>query len=131
MRLLPTERPPLTIRRLAWSALAGLLAGVLLARGAVTLVLALVPGDQPYVRTVVGTFGALLSVIVGFALAGALSTRGLPIPRLGLTRSQARWRSAIAAGSTAGLLILPVGGCWPSPAPITKGRWGRPWGWRS
>ncbi|GGK16822.1 hypothetical protein GCM10008955_07800 [Deinococcus malanensis] len=110
MRLLPTERPPLTIRRLAWSALAGLLAGVLLARGAVTLVLALVPGDQPYVRTVVGTFGALLSVIVGFALAGALSTRGLPIPRLGLTRSQARWRSAIAAGSTAGLLILPVGG---------------------
>ncbi|ACO46548.1 conserved hypothetical protein; putative membrane protein [Deinococcus deserti VCD115] len=125
MRLLPTERPRLTIRRLAWSALAGLLAGVVLARVAVTLVLALVPADQPYVRAVVGTFSAVLSVIVGFALAGALSTRGLPLARLGLTQSRARWRSAIAAGSTAGLLVLPVGGLLALAGAYQEGALGR------
>ncbi|MFC4637351.1 phospholipase D-like domain-containing protein [Deinococcus hohokamensis] len=110
MRLLPTDRPPQTLRRLAWSAVAGLLVGLVLARGVVTLVLALVPAEQPYLRALVGTLGALLSVILGFSLAGALSTRGLPLARLGLDRTRARARAALAAGSTAGLLVLPAAG---------------------
>ncbi|MFC4425966.1 phospholipase D-like domain-containing protein [Deinococcus navajonensis] len=110
MRLLPSDRPPQTLRRLAWSAVAGLLVGLLLARGVVTLVLALLPPEQPYLRALVGTLGALLSVILGFSLSGALSTRGLPLIRLGLGRSQARARAALAAGSTAGLLVLPAAG---------------------
>ncbi|ANE43317.1 phospholipase D-like domain-containing protein [Deinococcus puniceus] len=109
MRLLPRFSPWSVVARLSFSAVLGVLLGALLARGAVSLVLALVPAGQPYVRGVVGTLAAVLSVMVGFGLSGALSTRALPIARLGLSRAQARIRGGIAAGATAGLLIVPVG----------------------
>jgi len=110
MRLLPRHDPLTQGRRLALAALAGLLLGALLARGAVSVVLALVPPGQPLVRALVGGLSALLSVTLGFGLAGGLSARALPLARLGLTRGQARLRAGAAAGATGGLLILPVGG---------------------
>lgn len=109
MRLFPRFSPWSVVGRLSLSAVVGVLVGVLLARGAVSVVLALIPAGQPYVRGAVGTLAALLSVMVGFGLSGALSTRALPISRLGLTRAQARIRGGVAAGATAGLLIVPVG----------------------
>lgn len=109
MRLLPHHAPLSQVSRLALSALAGLLLGALLARGAVSVVLAVVPAGQPLVRAVVGALAALLSVMLGFGLAGALSARALPLARLGLTRGQARARAGIAAATTIGLLIVPVG----------------------
>ncbi|MBB5232814.1 phospholipase D-like domain-containing protein [Deinococcus budaensis] len=110
MRLLPRHDPLSQGWRLALAALAGLLLGALLARGAVSVVLALVPPGQPYVRTLVGGLSALISVTLGFGLAGGLSARALPLARLGLTRGQARLRAGAAAGATAGLLVVPVGG---------------------
>ncbi|WP_034384035.1 phospholipase D-like domain-containing protein [Deinococcus sp. YIM 77859] len=109
MRLLPHHDLRAQGERLALAALAGLLLGALLARGAVSAVLALVPPGQPLLRALAGALGALLSVTLGFALAGALSARALPLTRLGLTRGQARWRAGVAAGATAGLLIVPLG----------------------
>jgi hypothetical protein len=91
MRLLPRHDPLMLGGRLALAALAGLLLGALLARGAVSVVLALVPPGQPLVRAVVGGLAALLSVTLGFGLTGALSARGLPLVRLGLTRRRACW----------------------------------------
>ncbi|MFB9993992.1 phospholipase D-like domain-containing protein [Deinococcus oregonensis] len=109
MRLFPRFSPWSVVGRLSFSAVVGVLAGALLARGAVSLVLALIPAGQPYVRGVIGALAAILSVMVGFGLSGALSTRALPLSRLGLTRAQARVRGGVAAGATAGLLIVPVG----------------------
>ncbi|WP_216328690.1 phospholipase D-like domain-containing protein [Deinococcus aestuarii] len=110
MRLLPRHSPPAHLGRLAFSAVAGFLLALVLARGAVSVVLAVVPPGQPYVRAVVGTLAALGSVVLSFGLAGALSARALPLARLGLTRGQARARAGVAAGATAGLLVVPVGG---------------------
>ncbi|MEF2279988.1 phospholipase D-like domain-containing protein [Deinococcus sp. YIM 134068] len=110
MRLLPRHSPSSQAARLALSALAGLLLAGVLARGAVSVVLAVVPPGQPYVRAVVGTLAALASVVLSFGAAGALSARALPLARLGLTRAQARARAGLAAGATAGLLVVPVGG---------------------
>ncbi|WP_102125146.1 phospholipase D-like domain-containing protein [Deinococcus planocerae] len=110
MRLLPRHSPPAHLGRLALSALAGFLLAVVLARGAVSVVLAVVPPGQPYVRAALGTLAALGSVVLSFGLAGALSARALPLDRLGLTPGQARARAGIASGVTAGLLVVPVGG---------------------
>lgn len=110
MRLLP--RPPTLAQggRLVLAALAGLALGLLLARGVLSVVLALVPPGQPLVRALVGGLGALVSVTLGFGLSGALSARALPLGRLGLSRGQARLRAGVASGTTAGLLIVPVAG---------------------
>lgn len=110
MRLLPPPPHPAQAGRLALAALAGLALGLLLARGVLSGVLALVPPGQPLVRALVGGLGALASVTLGFGLAGALSARALPLGRLGLSRAQARGRAGAAAGATAGLLVVPVGG---------------------
>ncbi|SMB93483.1 phospholipase D-like domain-containing protein [Deinococcus hopiensis] len=109
MRLLPRHDPPSQVRRLALSALAGLALGLLLARGALGVVLALVPPGQELARAVIGVLAAVLSVTLGFGLAGALSARALPLARLGLTRGQARFRAGVASAATAGLLIVPLG----------------------
>ncbi|WP_264777318.1 phospholipase D-like domain-containing protein [Deinococcus aetherius] len=110
MRLLPRHSPPAHLGRLALSALAGFLLALVLARGGLSVVLAVVPPGQPYVRAVVGTLAALGSLVLSFGLAGALSARALPLARLGLSRGQARVRAGVASGVTAGLLVVPVGG---------------------
>ncbi|MPY65540.1 hypothetical protein F8S09_02375 [Deinococcus sp. SDU3-2] len=109
MRLLPRPPTSFQVGRLALATLAGLALGALLARGVLSVVLALVPPGQPLVRALVGGLGALLSVTLAFGLTGALSARALPLGRLGLSRGQARLRAGVASGATAGLLLVPLG----------------------